>query len=190
MSVERFVIDENPRRCQKLLIRACRRYIERHLVRVTLISSVILSVILAFIGYMRINVIAVLLSVLCCFVLTVCLFSVSDIKIRKMPIGLLTAISIYLTLVGSMYSSIEEISQIPGIGILLDGINLIEYLKYDNLHNISLRPDGILNFIIKRGNSYDIPMAYKVDMSLINPTVDRVDIVADACNIKAIPFTN
>lgn len=189
VAVERFIIHTDAKKAKGVVTRRCRRYLDLYVVRLMSLSIflVILSLILS--GYIKIDILAVVLAFFCILVLSICLFSMSDLKKDKVPLGFFRLLRLYGELTMVKVVSIDDLCKLDNISYLLVGNDLINIIYNYKVHHISLRRDGTLCLIATKDNN-DIPLSYSVDISTINDDIEKVNVVVDMSYIKAIPITN
>ena len=187
ITVRRFIINDDAKKTQKALIKKCDVYLYRYMLRGfgLAILSILLSLVISGTVRLRDDLILLLLILFAVFIL--CVMYLTDLRQQAIPIGFVRLLRLYMNLNDTTYDKVEQILSINDAYNMLVGKRLIEIVRSNNVHHVSLTSNGILSFLFSDGIEEDNMSSFKVDTNLVKNNTDSVDILVDACYIRAIP---
>lgn len=187
LAVSKFIIHKDVNKTLKMLRNKCRQELLLRRVRVIYSLVCILAFVFMFMGYMEINPVLMLTSGLVLCILTVCFYSLVDIHYGYVSLSYRELKDAYDKISMTSFRDYDSMFNEVGVKELLPGVKLMNILYEYRIHHISVTKDGNLAFIYE-DDSVQVSSSVKVDTSQIPDTSSKVNIIVDACYIKAVPI--
>ena len=187
ISVKRFIINNDVEKSQRLLLKKCKGYLHRYFLRAMAVSMVLIVAGIIMSGFSVVHEDAIVFTMFCVIIILLCTMYLTDIRMSTIPLSIVKSIQLYIKLSDNTFDSVGDLFEIDEAEDILRGKQIISVLQGHSIHHVSLTHDGNLALIATDVNGVDSLASYKVDMNQIADDTNSVDIVVDACYIKAQP---
>ena len=186
LAVSKFIIHNDVNKTLRSLRSKCRQGLLLKRVRVSYSLVCILALIFMFMGYMNVSPVLMMSAGLALCVLTVCFYSLVDLRYGDISLSYSELKDAYDKISMTSFKDYDSMYDEDSLRELLPGIKLMNILYEHTIHHVSVTKDGNLAFIYEH-DSIQISSSVYVDTSQIRDTSSKVNIIVDACYIKAIP---
>lgn len=187
-AVERFTIHDDISKTQDLIIRRCRKQIRKARILFSVLAILTLTTVLLFIQHIIVHPLLPIIAGLSFLIIAINVFTIVDVDLDISLVSYINIVTIHNILTSKTFGSYEELYNCKPLRKIMNGIHLLNTLNEYDVNHVSLDIDkNRLCFIFKNDSGYDICQSYEVNTENLTGNESKVNIVVDACFIKAIP---
>lgn len=186
LAVSKFILHTDVNKTLSMLRDKCRNELILKKARVGYVIVCAMSTIFIILGCIKTSLVLVLYAGLALCILVLCFYSMVNIRFNEITLSYKELKNIYNRTLYASFNSYDELLDDDSINILLPGARLMKIIYNYDIHHISVTKNGNLAFIFDRDN-VQVSTSIHVDISKVQDASSKVNIIVDACYVRAIP---